>query len=57
MSVDKFALSYYDPADDFVGILFVEATADSIERASREIEESKCDPKWLMTAFGVEPMS
>jgi hypothetical protein len=53
MTVYKFALSYYDPADAFVGILLVGITADSAERASREIEKSKRDPKWMMRVLGV----
>lgn len=53
MHTYKFAVSYFDPADDIVGFVIVDAIAESAERASLEVEESKWDDKWLMTAFGV----
>src|SRR5258706_9506044 len=54
MHAYKFAVSYFDPAGgDIVGFVIVDAMAESAERASLEVEESKRDAKWLMTAFGV----
>jgi hypothetical protein len=46
-----FAMTYRDRADDFVGFVLVEATGDSAEHASRDIERSKCDREWLLAAF------
>jgi hypothetical protein len=53
MNAYKFALSYYDPAHAFAGILLVGIMADTAERASQEIETSKRDAKWMMRILGV----
>lgn len=46
------AISYYDQATHFVGLLFIDVTAESPEDASRNIDGAKRDKGWLVTAFG-----
>lgn len=46
-----FALSYWDPSTNFVGLLRVDAISDTAENASRGIESSKLERAWLLSAF------
>ncbi len=52
MNTYKFALSYHDAADDYVGFVLVDVIAESAERASLKIEKSKRKQRWLIKALG-----